>query len=105
MRELVRGKPGIDVLGQEYGPGDLIAAAINSYGGPTILVGTVVSLGSNRVRVTPVARTNYAFEERDSSISPERVVKVMTGLPKYEASDEDNAAAEQGVRIPAEEVA
>ena len=85
MRELVKGTPGVDVLGRVYGPGDTIAAAINSYSGPTILVGTVVSIGENRIRVTPLARTNYAFEERDSSISPERVVKIETLLPQTES--------------------
>jgi hypothetical protein len=95
MRELVKGTPGVDVLGVVYEKGDMIAAAINSYGAPTLLVGTVVGFTENRVRVTPLARTNYAYEERDSSISPERVVKISTPTPEPVVV----GAVEDGVNI------
>jgi len=69
------GKPGIDILGNEYQPGDTIAAAINSYAGPTLLVGVVEEIGE-RIKVMPVGRTDWARPNRYSLISPARVVKV-----------------------------
>jgi hypothetical protein len=75
---MARGKPGVDILGNEYGVGDTIAAAINSYSGPTLLVGVVQTIQEERIAVRAIGRTNYAWKEntRPSLISPERVVKL-----------------------------
>lgn len=75
---MARGKPGIDILGNEYTVGDTVAAAINSYGGPTLMVGVVEKIGESRVSVRAIGRTNYSWSDgkRPSLISPERVVKI-----------------------------
>lgn len=75
---MARGKPGVDILGNEYVVGDTVAAAINSYGDPALLVGVVEKIGDSRISVRAVGRTNYAWAEnpRPSLISPERIVKI-----------------------------
>lgn len=73
---MASGTLGIDILGNNYGPGDTIAAAINSYAGPTLLVGVVEEIG-DRIKVRAIGRTNYASEgNRPSLIAPYRVVKL-----------------------------
>jgi len=75
---MARGKPGIDILGNEYTVGDTVAAAINNYGGPALIVGVVEKIGDSRVSVRATGRTNYAWADnpRPSLISPERIVKL-----------------------------
>lgn len=74
---MAHGSPGIDILGNNYGPGDTVAAAINSYVGPTLLVGEVLEIG-DRIKVRPIGRTNTSWSNamRPSMISPARVVKL-----------------------------